>query len=203
MPITILVGPHRSRYFAHKEVLVKKSPFFAKCLDAGMKEEHSNEVDFPDDTCRAFDLFFVWIYSREVPQVDSHDKVLAAMDAWVLADKLVMPDWQNPLIDGIMSFWKRRTMSPEHLAWLYDNACESSLLFTLGSKQLVWDMAFEPSHYEGQWLVELEELLAKRECSPAELICSVIREKKEEMDWNNQPAAQGCTYHVHLCGKPC
>lgn len=106
-----------------------------------MKEELSNEVEFPDDTCRAFDLFFLWIYSRGVPNTDSHDKVAAAMDAWLLADKFSMSEWQNALIDGIMSFWMTSPMAPGHLAWLHDNARQSSLLLMLGCKQLVWNLA--------------------------------------------------------------
>lgn len=200
MSVAILVGPNRSRYSAHKEILIKKCPFFAKCLDSGMKEEHSNEIEFPDDTCLAFDLFFLWIYSREIPNADSHDRVAAALDAWVLADKFAMPGWQNTLIDGIMSFWRSSPMAPGHLAWLHDNAGQSSLLLMLGAKQLVWNLAHDPKPYENEWLEDLEDLLVNHECSPAKLLCSVTHEKGNR---SVQPATQGCTYHVHLDGKRC
>ncbi|KEF53726.1 uncharacterized protein A1O9_10127, partial [Exophiala aquamarina CBS 119918] len=88
--ISILVGPDRSRYTAHKELLVRKCPCFANCLVSGMKEELDDEIAFPDDTCIAFDLFFLWIYSGEVPQVDTHEQVPPAMEAWMLADKFRM-----------------------------------------------------------------------------------------------------------------
>ena len=87
-----------------------------------MKEESTNEVDFPDDTCLAFNLFFLWIYFEEAPMPSSHEEVFAAMNAWILADKLCMCDWQNVLVDGIMGFWKKAGMDPGHLAWLCDHA---------------------------------------------------------------------------------
>lgn len=167
-----------------------------------MKEERSNEVEFPDDTCLAFDLFFLWIYRREVPKADSHDKVLAAMNAWVLGDKFCMPDWQNPLIDSIMSFWKNNPMAPDHLAWLYDNAGQSSLLLLLGRKQLVWDIVSKNKLYVGEeeWAADLEDLLINHAYSPAYLLCSVHRETDTR---TRQPATQGCKYHIHLDGKLC
>lgn len=165
-----------------------------------MKEENDNEVAFPDDTCLAFDLFFLWIYSHEVAQVDSHDKVLTAMDAWVLADKFCMPDWQNTLIDGIMSFWKTHPMAPKHLTWLHENAGQSSLLFMLGAKLLVWELAGDTRPYENEWLADLNELLEMGTSSPGKLLCSIVSEAKSR---TGAPAQRGCRYHVHLDGKAC
>jgi hypothetical protein len=60
-----------------------------------MKEGQTNEVEFPEDSCVAFDSFFLWIYSRKAPNLEDYKDVNRTMSAWVLADKLCMPDWQN------------------------------------------------------------------------------------------------------------
>lgn len=200
MIVSILVGQQRSQYSAHKEILITRCPFFAKCLSVGMKEANSNEVEFPDDTCLAFNLFFLWIYFEQAPVPNSHEDVLGAMHAWILADKFCMCDWQNVLIDGIMVFWSKTGMAPGHLSWLCDHSGHSSAIFELGMNQLIWNLAHTPKVYEDGWAVDLEDLLTKRECSPGKLLCSVLREIKCH---TTEPAKQGCKYHVHLDEKRC
>ena len=46
--ISILVGPHKIRYTAHKNILTRIS-FFAKCLNGQFKEGHKNEITLPKD----------------------------------------------------------------------------------------------------------------------------------------------------------
>lgn len=160
-----------------------------------MKEEHTNEVEFPDDTCLAFDLFFLWIYHREVPRAENHDEVLEAMSAWVLGDKFCMTGWQNSLIDSIMSFWKETPMAPGHLAWLYANAEQSSLLFDLGWDELIWRLAFSSSVYlfDEQLAAELEDLILNPACSVILLLRSVYSEKANDSD---HPAENTSTYQI-------
>jgi hypothetical protein len=40
----------------HKDVLVEKSPFFARCLASGMKEGLEHEIKLPEEDPEDFEL---------------------------------------------------------------------------------------------------------------------------------------------------
>ena len=126
--------------------MVTECEFFERCPGAGMKEELRKEVEFPGDSCEAFDRFFLWIYSSQAPDLDSGsgDEALAAMKARVLADKFCMEDWKNALIDSMMLEWQACTIQIRRFEWLYTNTEADSQLHQLGVEQLVWQIANTP-----------------------------------------------------------
>ncbi|KAK5061050.1 hypothetical protein LTR84_007591 [Exophiala bonariae] len=190
--VTIIVGAKRHCYAAHKEKLIEESPFFRLCLNPQMKEGQANEVEFPEDSCVSFDSFFLWIYSRNVPSAATQTEVAGMMKAWVLADKLCMPEWQNKFVDGLADFWRRCVFQPQHLIWLFDNVDQSLPLFLLGFRQLAWDLSSDPGRHQDDYAKELEVLLAKQEYLPVPILFAVVNAK----DIAKEPATRPEKYHV-------
>ncbi|KIW10939.1 hypothetical protein PV08_10238 [Exophiala spinifera] len=120
--MTVLVDKDEVKYYLHKDKLTSECPFFAKCLGSGMKEAHTNEVKLPEDDVEALDCFVDWIYKEPMPNISVGESVIVTMKAWVLAEKLCMPKWQNALIDHLAHiFTYFPVVKASHLSWINDN----------------------------------------------------------------------------------
>jgi hypothetical protein len=92
------VGKQKVEFGVHKGLFVAKSPFFEKCFGVGMKEENDSVVNLPEDEPSAFELVVEWVYADRIRAIKP---VLTITKAYVLADKLCMPDLQNILANAI------------------------------------------------------------------------------------------------------
>ena len=136
--VNVLVGKKRTVFKSHRHVLMKKSPFFHKCLTSGMIEEHTNEVILPEDSCRAFEIVAEWVYSAGTGVRVDDDNLITVMRAWILADKFCMPDLQNVLIDELGSYWAKLWIDPDCLSWVADHTDEASPLYRCAMDQMAF-----------------------------------------------------------------
>ncbi|ETI25023.1 hypothetical protein G647_04393 [Cladophialophora carrionii CBS 160.54] len=97
--ITVIVGPEARKFQLHESLLVSQSPFFRKCLQSGMKEQEEKTVVLPEDDWTTFSILAGLLYTHTI---SSTNPIRALMSAYMLADKLLMPRFQNNLLD-IMS----------------------------------------------------------------------------------------------------
>ena len=139
-----------------------ESQFFGCCLASGMQEAQSNVVRLPDEDPKTFNELIKWIYLRKV--IDEHRALHAEEDndhtwrgdsclypstdiekmkAWVLADKLGIPNWQNRLLAGLRLVWLQDPCPPEaHIvSWAIDNVDHDSVLFMFVIQQFNWEVA--------------------------------------------------------------
>ncbi|KAK5216556.1 Transmembrane emp24 domain-containing protein 10 [Exophiala xenobiotica] len=218
--ITIIVGAEESKYTAHQEILVAKCPFFATCLTAGMIEASSGEVRLPEDSPEAFGYFIDWVYYGKVQDIgDDTEKVTLAMEAWVLADKFCMPEWQDQLMDQILQYVRIYVIEPAMVAWVVDKLETTSLLHQFIMDQLAWDQVHSEDVYTASSEIairaaraeELKALLDRKDFPHAELRQSTLecaRASRQAQVHNqkgqlNPPAKNPCKYHVHEQGTPC
>jgi len=76
-----------------------------------MKETFSNVIEMPEDACDAFNELAMYLYNRHLP-VDHSMPILRASEAWILADKLCMPEFQDFLINRMMQFTRQTYIGP-------------------------------------------------------------------------------------------
>ncbi|KAF8469488.1 hypothetical protein BDZ91DRAFT_847413 [Kalaharituber pfeilii] len=62
--ITLLAGPTRRRFWAHKDVLCTV-PFFRDCLKTSFLDTHTNIIELPDDDPDAVGSMVSFLYSEE------------------------------------------------------------------------------------------------------------------------------------------
>lgn len=194
--VSVIVGKKRTVFKFHSHILMKKSPFFQKCLTSGMIEQQTNEVILPEDSSRAFEIVAAGVYSRgrntakAVLSGDDSD-VRLVMRAWVLADKYCMPNLQNGLIDELGSFWKRHYVHPSYLSWVADHTDDKSPLYRLVMDQMAYELKnggdLDHCNFEG----DLEKVLARPILSTRLLWKSIHAPDDEEA-----PAESPQKYHV-------
>lgn len=100
------MGEERKCFGVHKAILCIESDFFAKCLSSGMKEAESNQVELLHDRPEAFGVILNYLYDSAFrtrtpsppPAVLDH-----LIHAWMLADRLLMENGQNAILDVIQA----------------------------------------------------------------------------------------------------
>ena len=127
--VKVVVGSEtpESTWHLHRNLAIKRSPFFRGALCSDFTESHTNTVDLPEDDNQAFAVFVQWLYSTLHESEFSQDsfssdiKVDTLVKAYYLAVKLIA----DPLSEAVMTK-------------LYNNSrlCEELLPDTL---QYAWD----------------------------------------------------------------
>ncbi len=114
--VSILVGQDKSKFSVHKDVLVKASPFFAKCLASNMREATTGVIELPEDDCATFGAFVHYMYKDEIlTSCSGYDFASLSIKSWVLAEKFCMPRWQNLLIDALAQYWEQEVVQHEEV----------------------------------------------------------------------------------------
>lgn len=145
--VTVIVGKEQRIYKLHRNLLVKKSPFFAKCLNSGMLEQQREEIVLPEDSSRAFDFIADWVYYEKVREVKGNEGAEERIRAYVLADKYCMPELQNALLDNLAGFWQQKSMNPNRMKLIAELTNENCPLYKLMFAELAYDLANHPHWY--------------------------------------------------------
>ena len=133
--------------------------------------------------------------------------------AYILADKYLMPDLQNAIIDMLKNYWAVNLMYPEHVALAIEQAGEDSKIVQFVLDQLAWELANNEHEYclnvpsnsneanKMRRAVGLDELLTRGNCASKLLWLT----KHTSMGTQTpQPAETNCCrYHVHQLGENC
>ncbi|KAJ9622223.1 hypothetical protein H2204_011571 [Knufia peltigerae] len=147
--VTILVDVDEVEYYHHKDKLISKSPFFAACLASGMKEAQTKRVKLPEEDVEAFDCFADWIYEGSLPNISIGEPVNSTMKAWILAEKLCMPKWQNALVDHLGHiFTYHAEVKASQIAWVGENVPTSSMLSKFMMDYFAYQLAKSTSSYQ-------------------------------------------------------
>ncbi|KAJ9603687.1 hypothetical protein H2200_011873 [Cladophialophora chaetospira] len=194
--ITILVGKDKARYCIHKDILVSASPFFSKCLASGMKETETNTIELPEENCRFFNAFSSWMYDGTVKKIRDNDDLDQAIREWVLAEKYLVPKWQNVLVDAMIDFWQECYLDLRYVRWARTEDNRHLLLSELIMNTFAYEMATGSAWYQERES-EMNALVEKGLVSTVELIRFATNEL-----WTD-PNGDRCAYHSHQEGENC
>ncbi|KAI1628621.1 hypothetical protein EDD37DRAFT_644413 [Exophiala viscosa] len=145
--VNVVVGQQKKLYKLHRSLLVKKSPFFAKCLSSGMLEQETSEIVLPEDLCGAFDILADWFYYGKVQEITPNEDIGLSICAYVMADKYGMPELQNALVDKLAAHWEVWFLHPTYMVVVAELTNESCPLYKLMLDQLVYNLIKVPDAY--------------------------------------------------------
>ncbi len=207
--VTVLVGDQKKQYTIHKDRLVKTSPFFKTRLDNPMIESTNGQITFPEDQCRAFDVVVNWIYGGDVEGICGPGGLFSAMKAYQLADKYMMPQLQDSLIQEIKKYLKGYCFLPQYVSWAVKHLKDTSALRIFLIDQIIWELVNYPEFYQNQPGKEMVPGPAKSLgillITDPEVAAQLLwGTQKLKPDHKTNPAGlEGCHYHVHPDGDKC
>jgi hypothetical protein len=131
--VTILVGPQKTSFVAHK-ILCAKSEYFEKAFN-GEFRERNGVIELPEDIPKAIGCFLDWVYTGKI----DYSTVQSAEDcesfsqetlypAYFLAQKLVLNSFQNEVMNTIQrSHYREEYLMPaEDIKMIYENTLPGS-----------------------------------------------------------------------------
>jgi len=117
--VKVFVGPERTVFFLHKELLCYHSPFFRAALTCGLKETHEGTVSLPKDEPKVFAKFVQWLYTQKLEtkfifkkntkvSVSTTDleTITTFVQLWVFADKQGIPALQRVAVHAVRNFFE-------------------------------------------------------------------------------------------------
>jgi hypothetical protein len=151
---TVSVGPDKSPFFVHKDLLTYHSTFFAAALNGGFKEAGDRAVTLPESDPWTFETFVHWLYHQALPAANNvppefmeqwrQDDGQGATEEWNLirlhcfSDRCGVPQLKlltpNALFINLV---KPEVLlsAPSHVEYAYNNVPEGCALlrFLVGS----------------------------------------------------------------------
>lgn len=153
--VNIKIGLEDEVIRVHKMLLCRTSGYFNTLLTGSFAESGSSNVDMSQELPAAIRLIAKWLYlpvlvrdlrQSEIPDMDM------LIHAWILADKLVMFDAKNSILDVIRSVTRQYQQGPEDeyglirdglriIKSLKDKPCTDSALYRFFIDTFAWNWA--------------------------------------------------------------
>ncbi|KAI9878193.1 MAG: hypothetical protein M1830_001585 [Pleopsidium flavum] len=138
--VKVYVGPKKTRFFIHKELLCDHSEFFRAALTGGFKEAHEGAVYLPEDELEVFAKLVEWLYADQLDTTfifrEDPDESVCATDLkkvtlfvklWVLADRLRIPALQRVAVWAVRSFMEVYLYLPTDIVlYIFENTVPSA-----------------------------------------------------------------------------
>ncbi|KAI9680237.1 MAG: hypothetical protein M1822_007236 [Bathelium mastoideum] len=113
---TIIVGPTRTEFLLHTDLLTACSPFFAAALSGSFAEAESQTVALPEEAVPSFEYFAQWLYTRSL----AHDTTNARgqptyfvlLELYALADRLAVEGLRNAAVDRVAELAEQTNSVP-------------------------------------------------------------------------------------------
>jgi BTB/POZ domain len=157
--VTLVVGAEKKIYVIHKKLLCDRSVYFSKAFQGRFKEASEGRMELPNDTVAAFDCLITWLYWGNMPPQPNFKGAAGQKchafsrtvlyPAYILAEKLCLPEMSNRVMDTIQEVQYVNTISSflsikadwhpfrdryqilpesEDIQFVYDNTSETSKL---------------------------------------------------------------------------
>ena len=199
----------------HKDVLCAESDFFTRCLNSGMREAENKEVELLEDRPEAFGFILNFLYdtafrSRIVPaHAATFDNLI---HAWMLADRLLMENGQNAVMDVIQGTIMKASDDKKLvrqglrvLQMLEIKPGRNSSLHRFLVDRFAWDMKNTKTHLTGQPVPKLisdAELFFEGGGGIVVDVFNAFTLCMDNSSASSDPVfGRGCTYHEHKNGS--
>lgn len=199
--VKVIVGDSKTEYYAHRNVLIAKSEYFAISLKECWNGKE-NEIELTDHTEVAFDAFLTWLYKGSIPST-VNPVTGSGLNLYRLGHFLMSAEFQNAFIDILLDHMSQLgfCFHPVALEKIRDWDLYESKLYELCLRNCAHTVLNRPDKIEA-WRQEagwndVEDLGVWREIVESMNDCYIERDWREV--WN-QPT---CTYHEHPDGEKC
>ncbi|THY77887.1 hypothetical protein D6C95_09884 [Aureobasidium pullulans] len=194
--VTVEVGPDKTAFKIHKDLLVFYSDYFRGAFNGSFQEAVEGKLSLPDECVDVFNAFNTFIYTRQFCSEGDSSTVDSALlcRLWVFGDKYLAPSVQNGAIDLLThKSYKEKKICTTDLHYIYDNTLPGSPLRKIVLDWVTYradiDKFLAPDMVE-RWskdmLVDLVKLFYHKETKLAPM-----------------PTRDRCYYHVHPEGEKC
>ena len=201
--VEIKVGPSEETLYAHRDILMARSPFFKGCLRNACKESNSNTVKLPTDDPETFNSVLKWMYGyrHNIDKNVGPAETKYLIKAWVMGDKLCMEEMRNDFMDSIKNQYKYWTVQYYILELVEELVPQPSHLRTFFVKQMAVDLARgEKDHPENEKSFESDAIDFFQ--SGSTMVAEIVYEMREgiKQDPSHGPS---CIFHDHVETEPC
>ena len=108
--VTLLVGPKRKAYTAHKDLLCRLIPYFSKAFNGTFTESSAAEIHLLDEDPSTIELFITWLYRGGTVLVPKLDNIPILFNLYIMADKWCSVVLQNSVMTAMMSWFDKSGM---------------------------------------------------------------------------------------------
>jgi hypothetical protein len=202
--VVIYVGPKKTKYNLHENLLCDKSDFFKTAFRSGFKETEGKTLSMTEDSVDAFDYFVNFLYAPKftLQPPESEFEMGVYFELYILSSKLCIDALQNVVTDTILNFFrgcnfKSPYLRPSHVRFIYENTIPTSKMRDLVA-QLTLFNGISGVHgvYGGSANPAWDDLLQKN----AELtfdILKIMRAWAPKATDLSISFATPCHFHVH------
>jgi hypothetical protein len=134
----ILVGPEKTRYLVHKDVVAGQSPFFSAALNGAFAEGQSQRIELPECEAKTFDHVMLWFYQNRLEPIehffkDKKPTYFSLLDLYATADQLDIEGLRNAVCNRVAELAEKTNSvpTPTDTYILYEAIRENSPLRTL------------------------------------------------------------------------
>ncbi|KAF7886918.1 uncharacterized protein EAF02_003565 [Botrytis sinoallii] len=200
--VDLYIGPTRTHYRVHKNILCTKIPYFNKMFNGGFSEASNNSAEFPEDSPQSFDYHPLRPLNRVSPgSVSSNWNTI---DFYLLMDKLCIPDLMNEAMDLLRQFSKDNDFLPSinHVIWVYRRSLPGSKirLYVLNSLLYAFSLNQEPDLTP---MTLLMGIVTRETDLAADFLTAVRGQIRGGPKPTNPSAGDGGIYHIHGEGIGC
>jgi hypothetical protein len=126
----------------HKVLLCAESEYFAKCFQGNFAEATTGETTLPETDPKTFTNFIKWLYTGDMASSASAADVMGEMvDAYILGDRLVCPNFQNRAIDLFQAVARVTACDRSTIIRAVTNAPTESKLLLYLAKQITYEVS--------------------------------------------------------------
>lgn len=204
------MGKEKVQHILHENILTQ-CPFFEKCLNSGMREQHERVINLPEDSPKAFSIIVEWLYTKDVSSELNHKDFRTS---YVAADKYGIPELQNTLMDRLRAMTSKelsrpnKVLAPVWVTEIWDEAMDGSCRLREMSVDLLhYFISKTPYHYQSQPdnpNIKSAQALRKVMANPDLGYALMLRfANKGNSNLEDPRSKIGCFYHVHEDGKKC
>lgn len=139
---TIFVGPEKTPYKVHRDLICSQSPFFTAALRGSFLESSTQSLELPDIDTKCFDHVILYLYQNRLEPLsyffkDGKATYFTLLDLYATADQLDIEGLRNGVVDLVAELAEVTNSVPTPTdTWiLYDSIRENS-----GLRELVLDL---------------------------------------------------------------
>ncbi|KAE9991893.1 hypothetical protein EG327_010680 [Venturia inaequalis] len=139
---TILIGPEKTPYVVHRDLICSQSPFFTAALRGSFLESSTQSLELPDIDTKCFDHVILWLYQSRLEPLsyffkDGKATYFTLLDLYATADQLDIEGLRNGVVDLVAELAEVTNSVPTPTdTWiLYDGVRDSAKL-----RELVLDL---------------------------------------------------------------
>lgn len=202
--ITVIVGPQRKDFRAHRDLLTHYSGYFKVALRRNVRTENQNKrIELSDDDPEIFAIFMKFMYEQRLfnalkaaPGTPGSDWIpISAMtlcETYVFGQRRNVPALKNTALNLLILKQLEDTFVSENtIKYVYENTAEGS-----GPRMLLSDIFAHCCDFKSE---EVQGALKEQDVLPYEFLADVLSKgatsKVRAAEWYSQ--LDPCKYHDH------